>query len=306
MLRTQKTRKPLFGDEGLLTPYFYVLPHMAIFFTFVIYPIFKGLWVSLTEWQAFLNTGTFIGLSNYARLFDPTTIQNAYYWQALRATLIFVVLSVPLLVGVALGLALLVTSDRLPWKSFFRTVYFMPTALTISVVAIMWRWVFQADIGFANWILRSLGLEGIPWLTTQPWAWISIVVATVWWTVGWNMILLISGLNAIPGELYEAAKIDGANSWQSFLYITMPNLKPILLFISIITVIASFNLFGQPQLMTGGGPSRSTHTVMLLIYNEAFSNFRMGISAAMAYTTGLIMLIATFLQTRIFSAKTDY
>lgn len=295
----------LLGDEGLLTPYLYILPHLVVFLVFVIYPIFKGFWVSLTEWNIFYNEGTYIGLANYWRLFDPTTIQNAYYWQSLKATLIFVVFSVPLLVVIALGLALLVTSN-IPWKGFFRTVFYLPTALTISVVAVMWRWIFQGDVGFVNWIVRSLGHEPIPWLTSQPWAWIAIIVTTIWWTVGWNMILLISGLNAIPDELYEAARIDGANSWAAFWYITLPNLRPMLLFISVITVIASFNLFGQPQLMTGGGPSRSTHTVMFLIYNEAFGNYRMGVSSAMSYFTGLIMLVATALQARLFSGKTEY
>lgn len=304
-MRSSKGRRRILGDEGLLTPYLYILPHFVIFSVFVIYPIFKGFWVSLTEWNIFFNEGTYIGLANYLRLFDPTTIQNAYYWQALRATLIFVAMSVPALVVIALALALLVTS-RIPGKGFFRTVYYMPTALTISVVAVMWRWIFQGDVGFANWILRSLGLEAIPWLTSQPWAWIAILITTIWWTVGWNMILLISGLNAIPEELYEAARIDGASSWSAFWYITMPNLKPILLFVSIMTVIASFNLFGQPQLMTGGGPSRSTHTVMFLIYNEAWGNYRMGVSAAMSYFTGLVMLVATISQAKLFSGKTDY
>ncbi|NMB21617.1 MAG: sugar ABC transporter permease [Firmicutes bacterium] len=297
-----RPRRSLFGDEGRLTPYLYLLPHAILFFMFVIYPIFKGFWVSLTEWNMFFNEGTFVGLANYARLFNPESIQNAYYWQALKATLLFVVISVPPLVLISLGLAVLVTGN-LPWRSFFRTIYFMPTALTISVVAVMWRWIFQGDVGFANWILRTLGSDAIPWLTTQPYAWISILIATVWWTVGWNMILLVSGLNAIPHEQYEAATIDGANSWKSFLYITLPNLRPILLFIVITTVIASFNLFGQPQLMTGGGPSRSTFTVMFYIYGEAFGNFRMGSSAAMSYVTAVIMLVATLTQARLFSAK---
>lgn len=297
-----RPRRRLFGDEGLFTPYFYILPHAILFFMFVLYPIFKGFWVSITEWNMFFNEGTYVGFANYVRLFNPATIQNVYYWQALKATLLFVGISVPPLVLVSLGLAILVTGN-LPFRSFFRTVYFMPTALTISVVAVMWRWIFQGDIGFANWILRSIGLEAIPWLTTQPYAWISIVIATVWWTVGWNMILLVSGINGISQEQYEAATIDGASGWQSFLYITLPNLRPILLFIMITTVIASFNLFGQPQLMTGGGPSRSTHTVMFYIYGEAFGNFRMGMAAAMSYCTALIMLVATVTQAKLFSAK---
>lgn len=300
-------RKPwrrLLGDEGLLTPYVYILPHATLFFMFVLYPVFKGFWVSVTEWNMFFNEGTFIGLKNYANLFNPATIQNAYYWQALKATLIFVIASVPPLVLVSLGLAVLVTGP-LPFRSFFRTVYFLPTALTISVVAVMWRWIFQGDIGFVNWLLRALGLKAVPWLTTQPYAWIAIVITTIWWTVGWNMILLVSGINGIPYEQFEAATIDGADGWRSFLYITLPNIRPILLFITIMTVIGSFNLFGQPQLMTGGGPSRSTLTVMFYIYNEAFGNFRMGMAAAMSYFTALIMLIATITQAKLFSSKDE-
>ncbi|MGE5598132.1 MAG: carbohydrate ABC transporter permease [Bacteroidota bacterium] len=295
----------LLGDDGLLQPYLFLLPHAVFFLVFLIYPLFKGFYVSFTEWDTLRNSGTWTGLANYLKLFDPSTIQNAYYWRALGVTLTFVAISVPPLVLSALGLAVLV-SGPLPGRSFFRTVFFLPTALTVSVVAIMWRWIFQSDVGLLNAILRLLGLPGKPWLTTQPWAWIALLVTTIWWTVGWNMVLLISGLNNIPEDLYEAAGIDGASSWQSFRFITLPNLRPILLLVSVLTVIASFNLFGQPQLMTGGGPDRSTLPVMLLIYQEAFGAYRMGVSAAMAYFTGLIMLLATFLQTRIFAQRADY
>ncbi len=132
MAKPIRPRRRLFGDEGFFTPYLYILPHALLFFMFVLYPIFKGFWVSVTEWNMFFNEGTFIGLKNYADLFNPETIQNVYYWQALKATLIFVVASVPPLVLVSLALAILVTGP-LPFRSFFQTVYFMPTALTVDL-----------------------------------------------------------------------------------------------------------------------------------------------------------------------------
>ncbi|MBA2133267.1 sugar ABC transporter permease [Hydrogenispora sp. UU3] len=293
-----------FGSNGLLRPYFYLLPHAVFFFMFLVYPIFKGFYISLTEWDIFANSGRFIGLGNYRLLFDPAAIQNVYFWQALRNTLIFVVISVPLLVLVALGLALLLTS-RLSGRSVFRTIFFMPTALTVSVVAVIWRWLLNVDHGFVNFLLEKVGIKGVPWLTSQPWAWISITIATVWWTVGWNMILLINGINGVPEEIYEASKIDGANAWQRLLYITLPCLRPVLLFVCITTVIASFNLFGQPQLMTGGGPARSTLPVMMQIYTEAWANYRMGPAGAMSYLTALIMIVFTVFQSKLFAQRAD-
>lgn len=295
-------KKKLFGDEGLLTPYIFIIPHALFFFTFALYPVFKGLWISLHKWDVLSGERTFVGLKNYLDLLFVRNVPAQYYWEALWNTIQFVIYSVPFLVGVALVLALLVSSIN-KGRGFFRTIFFLPTAMTVSVVAVIWRWIFNYESGLLNYILYSLfKIKNIPWLTQQPGAWISIVVTTIWWTVGWNMVYFLIGLQNIPEELYEAAKIDGAGWWQSFRYITLPSLKPIALFIFITTIIASFNLFGQPQLMTGGGPGRSTVTVMLHIYNEGFgTNLRMGSASAMAYLTALIMIVITFLQVRLFT-----
>lgn len=295
----------LFSEEGSIYPYLYLVPHGIFFLGFVVYPIFKGLYVSLTDWDMFTNSGTFAGLENYKLLFNPETVQYVYYWQALGNTFTFVLLSVPLLIGVALGLAVLL-SGKLPGKGIFRTIFFLPTALTVSVVAVIWRWLLNANHGYANYLLSKVGIKEIAWLTSQPWAWISITMATVWWTVGWNMVLLLNGINGIPEELYEASRIDGATSWQIFRYITVPCLRPVMLYVGITTVIASFNLFGQPQLMTGGGPTRSTLPVMLHIYGEAWGNYRMGTATAMAYVTGLFMLVVTLVQARFLSGRIEY
>lgn len=303
--RSRRTFGQLFSEEGPIYPYLYLIPHGVFFFALIVYPIFKGLYVSLTDWDMFTNSGTFAGLRNYKVLLDPSTVQYVYYWQALRNTLTFVLISVPVLIGVALGLAVLLTG-KMPGRGVFRTVFFMPTALTVSVVAVIWRWLLNANHGYVNYLLSKLGVEGIAWLTSQPWAWASIAIATVWWTVGWNMILLINGINGIPEELYEASRIDGATSWQLFRYMTLPCLRPVMFYVGITTVIASFNLFGQPQLMTGGGPTRSTLPVMLHIYGEAWGNYRMGTATAMAYATALFMLVVTAIQARFMSGSIEY
>lgn len=300
-LRRKHSLKWYFSEANPLSAYGYLLPHAIFFFIFMIYPIFNGLYVSLCNWDMLANTGKFLGLENYRVLFDQSTIQGSYFWESLGNTLIFVIISVPVLVAVALGLALLLTGS-LAWRNFFRTTFFIPTALSVTIIAVIWRWILNNDFGLINYLLISLGLPRVPWLTNQPFAWISILLATVWWTVGWNMILFISGINAIPEQIFEAAKLDGAGGWQRFRYITLPCLSSVMFYVVITTIIASFNLFGQPQLMmpVGSGPMRSVKPVMFLIYSEAWANTRMGTAAAMSYFTALVMLGVTFIQSKFY------
>jgi multiple sugar transport system permease protein len=182
--------------------------------------------------------------------------------------------------------------------------------LSVAVVSLLWWWIFQSEGGLLNYYLGQLHLETPQWLSTLPWAWVAILVATVWWTLGFNMIILLAALQDIPDFLYEAASIDGATRIQQFFRITVPMLQPVLLFIVTTSIIASFNLFGQPFFMTGGGPSLpqgggATTPVMVQIYNEGFVRHFQGSASAMSFVVAAIMIIVSYLNFRIFRQRED-
>jgi multiple sugar transport system permease protein len=306
---TGKRKRRGVSIRSRFTPYVYLAPHAVFFSVFVLLPLFLGFYISLHKWGLYSGNPEFVGFRYYARLFDFDFIRTGYYWRSVWATLQFVVFSVPPLVALGLGLALLINSDDLKeWqRRLFRTVFLLPVAMAVTVIAVVWRWLLLYDSGLINYLLGMAGMSGVPWLTEQPGAWISIVLATVWWTAGWNMIILLVGLQGIPRTIYEAAVIDGASRIQTLFFVTLPNLKGVLLFVLVIQIIASFNLFAQPQLMTAGGPDRTTLPVMMQIYTDAFSTIhpRVGSSCAMGFMTGAIMLVFLLVQFRLFLRKAD-
>ncbi|GGM38639.1 hypothetical protein GCM10011351_25970 [Paraliobacillus quinghaiensis] len=214
----------------------------------------------------------------------------------------FVIFSVPLLVIVGLGLALLLNSLPGKIRTFFRTVYFIPYAISVSVISIIFLWILDTNSGLLNNYLMQLGFDPVPWLTKQPFAWISLVLATVWWTIGFNMIIFINALNEVPEDMYEAASIDGASAWQKFYRITLPSIRPIMLFVVITSTIASFNVYGQPYLMTRGGPGDSTEVLLMGIVQQAFEQRELGSASAMAILMALIMIIVSVIQFKVSNA----
>lgn len=286
-------------------PYLLLLPHAVFFGIFFIYPLFKSLYMSFTEWGLFQGMIRYVGLDNYARLFDFGGYRSQYFWSAIWVTVQFVLYSVPVLVSVSLALALILNNRKLKMKSFHLTAFFLPTALSVTVVAVMWRWILNVHSGLLNYLLGFFGIEKIPWLTDLPWVWGAIIIATVWWTVGWNTVIFLGGLSKIPEPLYDSAKVDGANAFRRFLNVTLPGLKQVMMFVVITQVLAGFGLFAQPQLMTGGGPGRATIPIMLHIYGEAFnpSRPRMGYATAMSLITGVIIVSVTFIQYFLFTRK---
>ncbi len=282
------------------TPYLFILPHLIFFAAFLGYPFFYGFYISLFNFDFLLpDFRPFVGLQNYQNLFDPGSIQYADFWTGMRNTGLFVLYSVPPLVIVPLLLAVLL-NGKYRGRNVFRGIYFAPWSLSVTVAALTWWWIFQDQGGLMNFYLGRLGLPQPSWLGALPWAWVAITVMTVWWTVGFNTIIFLAALTDIPDSLYEAASIDGANSFDKFFRITLPMLRPVILFIITITIIASFNLFGQPWVMTRGGPAQGTETVMMRIYFEGFRTFRMGSAAAMSFFVAAIMLIFTGLNFRLF------
>ncbi|WP_322807075.1 sugar ABC transporter permease [Thermanaerothrix sp.] len=240
-----------------------------------------------------------MGLKNYLNLFNPGSIQFADFWRAMGNTGEFILWSVPPLVGLALILAVLL-NGRYPGRNVFRAIYFAPYTLSVTVASVLWWWIFQPQGGLLNHILEQLGLPTFSWLSSMPEAWFSITVATVWWTIGFNTIIFLAALQQIPTSLYEAAAIDGANPLQQFRYVTLPMLRPVLVFVTTITMIASANLFGQPYIMTGGGPIKETETIIFRIYIEGITRNQMGSAAAMSVFVAFLLLTLTALNFKFF------
>jgi multiple sugar transport system permease protein len=291
------------------TPYLFILPHFIFFMIFAAFPFVLGIYISFFEYDYLRPEAVrFVGLDNYTALFTSGTVEFPIFWNALRNTLLFVVMSVPLLIAIPLLLALLLNT-KYAGKNFFRAIFFTPWVLSSAVVGLLGFWIFQSQGGLLNYYLKEIGLTTPRWLSSMPWAWYSILITTIWWTSGFNMIIILAALQSIPPELYEAAEIDGAGWWARFRYITIPMLRPVLLFIVITTVIASFNLFAQPFFMTdGGGPAQSggggaTEPIMLRIYNQSFVRYRMGSGAAMSLVVAALMMLVSYFNFRFFRNK---
>lgn len=277
--------------------YLFLAPFLIVYSLFMLYPIFKGFLISLNDWTLGMES-KFVGFDNYVKMF-----KDSYFWEALWNTVFFVLISTPALILVGLGLALLVNAG-LKGTTFLRSVFFLPYILAISVMASIWVFILQPYTGLLNTILNKLGVsQEIFWLHDANLAWISILIATVWWTVGFNMVLFLAGLQEIPEEYYEAAKMDGANYWRQFISITLPSLKGVMLLTVVLQTINSFKLFGQPYLMTGGGPGTQTRPLVQYIYEKGFIEQQMGIASSMSYVLFAITIAFAFIQFKFFQNK---
>jgi len=269
----------------------FLAPFLALFLTFVIAPAVLGAWISLHQWDYTLPGKPFVGLENYALLFDPSSITFDAFWESMRATAIFTVFSVPLLLVVPLLVALLM-NQAFPGRNLFRAAFFAPYVLGVAVIGVLWRYLLDANIGLVNYYLGLLGLpDDTAWTTSTPAVWVTLVGVTVWWTLGFNAVIYLAGLQDISKELYEAARVDGANSWQQFWNVTFPGLKPVLSFVTLVTIIASANMFGQSYIMTEGGPGTATRTAIYQIAESGLRNYRMGEAAAMSYVLTFFLVL---------------
>lgn len=291
-----------------LIPYVFILPHLLFFALYLGYPFFFGLYTSFLQYDYLRPANTqFVGLQNYLTIFTRGSVQFAEFWNALGNTLEFVLISVPPLIIIPLILAVLLNT-KTPGRNFFRAIYFAPWVLSAAVVGLLGFWVFQSQGGLINYYLADWGLTTPRWLSSMPWAWIAILATTVWWVSGFNMIILLAALQDIPESLYEAASIDGATNVQAFLRITMPMLRPVMVFIITITIISSFNLFAQPFFMTNGGPAQSggggaTEPIMLRIYREGFVRNLQGSAAAMSFVVATIMVLFSYVNFKVFRTR---
>jgi multiple sugar transport system permease protein len=288
-----------------VTPYLFLAPYLVLFLVFGLLPIVLGVWLSLHQWDFTLPNKPFTGIDNYKDLFDSESVVYGFWWESLRATGIFVLFSVPLLVVLPLGLAVLL-NRAFPGRTFFRAVFFAPYVLGVAVIGLLWRFLLDTNLGLVNRLFDVFGLpSGIAWVTDTPWAWVSLVGVTVWWTAGFNAVIYLAGLQDIPAELYEAAKVDGATAWQRFRNVTLPGLRPVLLFVITTTVLASANMFGQSYLITQGAPGESTRTVIWYIVEQGIINNDAGRAAAMSVTLTLMLAVVSIANFRLFRYRED-
>ncbi len=276
----------------------FLAPALGLITVFFVLPVVASLLLSLTDFDLYAiadrSNARFVGLDNYVRL-----MKTPLFWTALQNTFYFALIGGPLTVLVALGAALLINSRLVRFQSFFRTIYFVPFVTTLVAVAIVWRYLYHPEYGLLNYALGAFGIEPIDWLGNPRWAMPAIILLAVWKNFGYNMLIFIAGLQSIPGELYEAANLDGASAPRRFWHITLPMLGPTLLFVAVVTMIGFFQLFAEPYVMTQGGPLKSTTSLVLFMYEEGFRWWRMGFAAAIAFVLFLIILAATMLQLKL-------
>src|SRR5690554_2231522 len=285
--RSATERREIMAAYGFLTP------NLIGFLIFTFLPVFVALLLSFTEWDL-LRPIQWVGLANYIRMFtnDPTFIK------VLKNTVIFVAVTVPARIVLALVVALAL-NQKLFGTTFFRTAFFMPVVSSSVAVALVWQWIFHADFGPLNNILWTLGVGNPPrWLTSTQWALPALMIVSIWQGIGMNMVIFLAGLQGIPAQLYEAAKIDGATSWKSFWKITLPMLSPTTFLVLVMTTISSFQIFDLAVIMTEGGPANATNTIVYHIYRNAFQFFRMGYAAAIAWFLFIVIFAITLFQFR--------
>jgi multiple sugar transport system permease protein len=272
--------------------YGFLLPNLIGFTVFTFLPVLAALLISFTDWDL-LQAPDWVGLGNYRTLFaDPL------FGQVLKNTALYVLGTVPLQMALALAVALAL-NQRIPGQLFFRTAYFMPVVASTVAVALVWRWIFNYDFGLLNSFLYMIGVQEPPnWLGSTRWALLSIIIMSIWQQVGYSMVLFLAGLQGVPQQLYEAAKIDGAGPTARFVFITLPMLSATTFFVLVIGVINSFQVFDQALIMTQGGPANATNTIVYHIYRNAFQFFKMGYASAMAWVLFAIIFVVTLLQFR--------
>ena len=280
------------------TAWLFLTPALLVLGVFFVLPVIAALGLSLTDYDLYalanVHNLRFVGLRNYWEV-----LQRPLFWAALGHTFYFVLVGVPLSIAASLGSALLLNSPLARMRAFFRTALFAPVVTTVVAVAVIWRYLFDTKYGLVNYALAAIGVHPVDWLGDPHWAMPTIIAFAVWKNFGYNMIILMAGLQAIPPELYEAARIDGASAPRQFWHITLPMLRPTLVMVMILTVAGYFQLFAEPYVMTEGGPLQSTVSVLHLMYEEGFKWWNLGTASAVAFMLFLIIFMVTTLLLRL-------
>ncbi len=273
-------------------PYAMLLPTVVIFAVFMIYPILYSFYLSFTEFSG--GTYNFVGLRNYIELFnDPV------FYKALFNTFFYLIIQVPVMISLALLLAVLIEQKFIRGKGFFRMATFLPTITSLVAYSLVFKVLFNTNYGLINYIIEFFGGEKIQWIYSAWPARASIIISITWRWVGYNMIILLAGIQAIPTEMYESASLDGANFWQQLFYITIPAIKPIILFTTITSTIGTLQLFDEPYILTQGGPNYATITLGEYLYDNGFTYLKFGFASALGYVMVIIIGLLSWLQFRV-------
>lgn len=263
-------------------------------------PDFYGLFVSFHNWDILLPDKPFIGFGNYQEL-----LNDDLWWVSLRNTVLFSIFTVFGNVVVGLLAAVLV-NQKAPGQHLFRVVFYTPVVISVAVMGVVLRRVFNTEYGLLNFYLNWIGIDSIPWLAMPNYVIPVLSGATIWWTFGFPFLVFLAGLLNIPNHLYEAAKIDGANGFQSFFKITLPLLKPVMLFVVVTQFIGHLKVFGQMFIMTQGGPGHASYSVVMYLYDTGWRFFRMGYASSLAFSLALIILVVTLINFRLLGGRVEY
>lgn len=284
------------GASPRATPYLFLLPVIVLFLAFKVYPYAYAFWLSLTK----ITRGqtNFVGADNYMRL-----LQDPIFYKALGNTVLILVIQVPIMLGLAIALAVAFSSALLKWRAIWRAAYFVPIVMGLVAYGILFSTLLNNHYGLVNFALESVGLPRIPWLADPFWAKISIIIALTWHYTGNSAVIYLAQLQSIPGELYEAAEIDGASAWQRFWHITLPGLRPAITLTVVLSTIGTLQLFDEPYVLTNGGPNNATLTIGMYLYQNGFKYFDFGYASAIGYVlTGIIGILA-LIQFRLLREK---
>ncbi|AVV45689.1 ABC transporter permease [Streptomyces sp. P3] len=292
---------PIAGTPGLrrrrrrttLVGWSFILPNFLGFAALTLVPVIATLLLAFTEWNSY-STPEWVGLDNFRRMFDSDN-----FWAALSNTTYYAVGHIPLTLGASLGLAILL-NQKLRGVGFLRTAFFFPYITSLVAVAVVWNMLLSPDVGPVNQLLRAVGIDNPPgWTTSTDWSMPAVIITSVWRDMGYYMVLYLAGLQTIPAELYEAARVDGAGPWKRFWHITLPGLRPTTFFVLVMLTVASFKVFDLVQVMTEGGPGRSTLVLSQLIFREGITQGRFGYSSAISLVLFLLVMTITVIQFRL-------
>jgi alpha-1,4-digalacturonate transport system permease protein len=273
-------------------PYLFLLPNLLIFSVFIVFPALFGIVYSFHKYDG-LNPMEYVGFDNYAAL-----LRSSEFWDVMRRTFVYVLTAVPLIFAGALLIAMMLVQE-LRGKALFRAVFYWPVMVSFIIVGLTWKWILGDSFGVVNYLLELAGLEPIKWLSDPVNAKMSVIVATLWSRVGFYMVLFISGLQSIPQDYYEAAKIDGASRLRSFFSVTLPLLKPTSLLVLILAVIEAFKQYPLMMALTGGGPGKATTNIVQYVYQTGFIKTQLGMASAMSVVLFLIIAVFTVVQFRL-------
>jgi multiple sugar transport system permease protein len=267
----------------------FVAPFLLIYLVILIYPLLRGIGLSFQRVDLF-GGGSFVGFANYARLFADAT-----FIQSLTNTLVLALMIVPVLTAIALALALALNRAT-RGAAIFRGIFFSSSVLSVTIVTLIWRFVLAPDAGLLGEAAQALGTEPIPFLSHPTWSLWALALTTIWWSLGLPMMLFLAGLQQIPGDMYEAAALDRASIWKTFLRITLPSLRHTVILVVMLQTAAQLQMFGQSQLLTAGGPSGASRTVVLYIFEVSFGRWELGYGMAVAESLFLLILLVTLTQ----------